>query len=136
MLLWGCFYPGGYGPLVALDGKVVQDKGRKFYPQEDGTSCHTGKKSRGWKEAQPEINSFNFWAAQSPDLNPIEHIWAYIEKRSIEDRRHYISNSEQLRACIHEEWKKLDLGLAGRLAANMPRRCQAVIDARGSVTRY
>jgi len=121
-----------YLPWIA---DVMKNEEGNFVLQEDGASCHTGRISTSWKEDQPLVNSFSFWPAQSPNLNPIEHLWATMEKR-IESKRHRIDNAEQLLACIHEEWNNLDLDLAERLVASMPSRCQAVINARGGTTRY
>ena len=41
------------------------------------------------------------WPSMSPDLNPIEHLWGIL-KRKVEKR--HVSNSQQLRDVIVEEW--------------------------------
>ncbi|CEP13802.1 hypothetical protein [Parasitella parasitica] len=87
------------------------------------------------KNDQPEILGFDFWPAQSPDLNPIEHLWAILEKR-IEGRRHAIGSKDELEACLRNEWSKLDVGLAEKLVQCMPSRCKEVIEAKGGNTRY
>ncbi|CEP14303.1 hypothetical protein [Parasitella parasitica] len=137
LMLWGCFWSGGFGPLVVLDAKVnqieyikclqenylpwisemIEKEGTTFIIQEDGAPGHTGKIARNWKNDQPEILGFDFWPAQSPDLNPIEHLWAILEKR-IEGRRHAIGSKDKLEACLRDEWSKLDVGLAEKLVQN------------------
>ncbi|CAO3703557.1 unnamed protein product [Rhizopus stolonifer] len=105
-MVWGCFYTGGLGPLVTLHGSVDQDKyvqclSDKFLPylhkltnehghdlifQEDGASSHTGGYARWWKN-KACIKGFDFWPAQTPDLNPTENLWYALGKR-IGKRRH------------------------------------------------
>jgi hypothetical protein len=92
VIIWSCFWAGGFGPLVFVDGSIDQEKyidtlAQEFHPwytkliegtnqsfifQEDGASCHTGGYATWWKRTH-EINDFEYWPAQSPDLNPIEH---------------------------------------------------------------
>ncbi|GFU37339.1 transposable element Tcb1 transposase [Trichonephila clavipes] len=44
-------------------------------------------------------------AAQSPDLNPIEHVWDYLQQKVYE---HQISNKQDLRKFLVEEWTKIN----------------------------
>ncbi|CEP15733.1 hypothetical protein [Parasitella parasitica] len=88
--------------------KMIEKKGTTFILQEDGAPGHAGKIARNWKKDQPEILGFVLWPAQSPDLNPIEHLWAILEKR-IEGRRHAIESKDELEACLRDEWSKLDV---------------------------
>ena len=45
------------------------------------------------------------WPAQSPDLNPIEHLWMIL-KKSIGARNPPPCNVDQLKQAIKEEWIK------------------------------
>ncbi|KAI5152859.1 hypothetical protein ENBRE01_3070, partial [Enteropsectra breve] len=51
----------------------------KFIFKQDNAPCHKSNyTSRFFTEN--EINVIE-WPAQSPDLNPIENVWAYIDQR-------------------------------------------------------
>ncbi|OBZ82947.1 Transposable element Tcb1 transposase [Choanephora cucurbitarum] len=54
--------------------KELHEKhGREFILQIDGATRHTDAYARWWKKGH-QISGFDFWSAQSPDLNPIEHV--------------------------------------------------------------
>ncbi|CEG78709.1 hypothetical protein RMATCC62417_13277 [Rhizopus microsporus] len=121
MMVWGCFWPGGYGPLVTLKDSVDQaaytkcledhflpwsknlkeDEKIDFIFQEDGATCHTGKQSK-WYKQRHQIKCFDNWPSQTPDLNPIEHLW-WALKHHVRKRRHQIHNVEQLEGVLHDE---------------------------------
>jgi hypothetical protein len=45
-------------------------------------------------------------------------------------------NEKDLTEVLQEEWEKLDIELVNKLCLSMLRRLQAVIDARGGITKY
>ncbi len=61
----------------------------------------------------------------SPDLNPTEHMWGIL-KRQVE--KHHVSNIQQLRDVIMEEWKRMPATACAALVNSMPRRIKAVLD--------
>ncbi|KAK8797500.1 hypothetical protein WA158_005846 [Blastocystis sp. Blastoise] len=96
-MFWGCISSHGTGCLVKIDGimdtnkyldvlreylkKSEEKMGLKRSEdvfQQDGAPCHTSKKAlHGFHISK--IHRLN-WAPQSPDLNPIEMIWARIKR--------------------------------------------------------
>ncbi len=73
------------------------------------------------------------WPSMSPDLNPIEHMWGIL-KRKVE--KHHVSNIQQLRDVIMEEWKRMPATTCAALVNSMPRRIKAVLDNNGAPTKY
>ena len=75
------------------------------------------------------------WPAMSQDLNPIVHIWDMLG-RHIQAWEPPVQNIRQLEAALHREWQQLSQQDIRRLTGGMRRRVEAVIQARGSYTRY
>ncbi len=73
------------------------------------------------------------WPSMSLDLNPIEHMWGIL-KRKVE--KHHVSNIQQLRDVIMEEWKRMPATTCAALVNFMPRRIKAVLDNNGAPTKY
>ncbi len=67
------------------------------------------------------------------DLNPIEHMWGIL-KWKVE--KHHVSNIQQLRHVIMEEWKRMPATTCAALVNSMPRRIKAVLDNNGAPTTY
>ena len=94
-----------------MDLQAKED--RTFIFQEYGATCHTAAATRAWK-TRHMISGFEFWPAQSPDLNPIEHLWWALELR-IESRRHVVQNAAQLNELLLEAWNEISHDLFIRL---------------------
>jgi transposase len=75
------------------------------------------------------------WPANSPDPNPIEHVWDQL-KRAVYARETPPASIPDLRMAIQEEWDLIGQNAIQKLINSMNRRCQAVISARGGHTRY
>jgi transposase len=69
----------------------------------------------------------------SPDLNPIENLWADVKKR-IEKRP--AANKSELEAIVREEWEETSEELCDKLARSMPKRIASVIERHGAYTDY
>ncbi len=75
------------------------------------------------------------WPPQSPDLNPIEHLWDVV-KREIHIMDVQPTNLQQLRDAIISIWTKISEEFFQHLVESMLRRIKAVLKAKGGQTRY
>jgi transposase len=76
-----------------------------------------------------------YWPACSPDMNPIEHVWDQLGKR-VRRRPNPPITTEQLAQALVEEWDHFPQDALRRLIRSMPRRCTALVQARGGHTKY
>ena len=74
------------------------------------------------------------WPAQSPDLNPIEHLWDHLG-RKLHEHKPIPRNKRELSSVL-EEWVKIEKSVLENLVNSMPRRIKAVIDSGGNPIMY
>ena len=75
------------------------------------------------------------WPAQSPDLNPIEHLWGYL-KRRLAEHENPPSGIYELWKRIQMDWEEISVAECQKLIESMPRRIEAVLKAKGGYTKY
>ncbi len=79
------------------------------------------------------------WPPYSPDLNPIETVWDIMKEwlrfnyPELEDTQ---TSYKKLRTAVTEAWEAVGQAKFSELLAEMPARCQAVVDAAGLYTKY
>ena len=72
------------------------------------------------------------WPAQSPDLNPIEHLWADLKRRGADP---VPATVDELWERLEREWWVTDASRCRRLVESMPSRIDAV-NAHGGHTQF
>lgn len=105
----------------------IQDDYRFLH---DNDPKHTSMVVREWllynvKEVVPH-------PPQSPDLNPIEHLWGILDKKI---RQHKITNKQMLKDVIVQEWQNIGAETTEKLALSMKNRLRDVA-AKGYHTKY
>ena len=99
--------------------------------QHDRDPKHTSHLVRTWLNNQ-EIEVLD-WPAQSPDLNPIEHLWEVLGRRI---RNENPKNLNDLVQKLELEWSKISSDCIQTLVDSLPQRCKAVIASKGCATKY
>ena len=101
--------------------------------QEDGDPSH-GMRKQGLAQeykASAKVQNLSH-PAQSPDLNPIEGIWAIIKQRL---RRRVFDSEEDMKQGLQEEWDKITIEEIRYRIADMPRRCAELVRSEGGLIR-
>ena len=117
----------------------VYDGTRHF--QQDNAKVHTSASSAEWL-LNHTIEVLDNWPAHSPDLNPIEHMWALLKRRMKQLypdiwllKKNQVDVAEFTR-CLQACWWAISQDEIDRLIDSMPRRLAAVKKARGWYTKY
>ncbi len=105
------------------------------YFQQDNAPCHKAQIISDWFLEHDNEFTLLKWPPQSPDLNPIEHLWDVVE-REIWIMDVQPTNLQQLRDAIMSIWTKISEECFQHLVQSMPRRIKAVLKAKGGPTRY
>ena len=115
-MVWRCIGWNGVGKLTEVQGIMdakqyceiledglvesfeeleMEEEERIF--QQDNDPKHTSKRATQWFE----VNNIQVlvWPAQSPDLNPIEHLWVHFKKKL----RGYSAPPKE----VHELWERV-----------------------------
>ena len=122
--------------LLPSVGAMLFPEPEPFYLIQDNSPVHTSRVVKEWFARHTRITVMPH-PARSPDLNPIEHVWAAMQK-GMPDRQH------RCRATVVNDalqaWEHLrspsGRDLTHTLVASMPRRLNEVLAEGGGYTRY
>src|SRR5579871_2491172 len=161
-MVWGCFVGYKLGPIVFVDGTIKKEEyvdnleqnllqfidalmadGIVF--QQDNARPHTGNMTQDWLKNAGREHGFIVmdWPPNSPDMNPIENLWAHLKlelHRRYPDTK-YLSGSpavirEILKRRLFEVWWEIGEGTLNGLVESMPKRVSALLSARGWYTEF
>ena len=152
LMMWGCMLWDGVGYACKIDGKMDGDlyvqildvnlqASIDFYNktkddiifQQDNDPKHKCKKASKWFQDH-EYNVIQ-WPAQSPDLNPIEHLWGIL-KRRLAGYEQEPRGMLELWDRVQVEWDRIEPEVCQNPIESMTRCVEEVIRAKGGYTTY
>lgn len=146
VMVWGAITYNGTFRLCFIDGTLDGTKyvdilkcklrGLLFHKhifQHDNCPAHKSKKCTKWFQDN-DLNVL-IWPPQSPDLNIIENVWAFMSNIVYENGRQYYSKTE-LRREIFKAWNKLDIEYIQGLFRSVPSRLVQCMNKNGGKTKY
>jgi hypothetical protein len=75
------------------------------------------------------------WPFKSSVFNTFEHLWYWLFKHVCQ-RQPPTQTLDELRQMLQQEWRTIPKKQCEKFYESMPRRCRAVLAARGGHTRY
>lgn len=148
--VWGAFHSTGKCDLHVLEGNLNQHQYRRiletkmlpfarqhfranFVFQDDNATPHRTQMIRDFLE-QEGVEHMG-WPALSPDMNPIENLWADLS-RALTNLDDTPTNVADLTQAVINCWRDIPVQTLTTLVASMPRRVRALYNARGGHTKY
>lgn len=147
--IWACFSAAGVGGFHIFEEnldavlmkeilqKHVLKSAAKLFPrgqwwfQQDNDPKHKSKLVQAWIKLKG-IDCLE-WPPYSPDLNPIENLWAHV-KRRVEARN--TKTLDELRRALEAEWHATEASFCRKLVHSMADRCRLVRENSGWFTPY
>jgi len=152
IMVWGCMGWNGVGQLAEVEGRMNADQyvdilKNHLLPsmeesgisledlifQQDNDPKHTSHKAKTFMEDN-DISVLD-WPPQSPDINPIEHLWEHI-KTKLHQYPTQAKGVWEIWERVVEVWNGIKPEVCQNLIESMPRRLEAVIKAKGGNTKY
>ena len=114
-----------------LEQHVVPVSGGELYFVHDQASVHTSRRTTEFLEMKGIV--VLSWPPKGADMNPIENVWAEVERRTSNRRA---GDRDQLWEIINSAFLGLDRQYIDNLIDSMPRRLESVREAEGQWTKY
>lgn len=152
VMVWGCITCLGVGRLRRVTGRmnalqyteILSDAyldSLRMYGlrlsdvifQHDNDPKHISLRARKWL-LKRKVRVLP-WPSSSPDMNPIEHVWAQLD-RAVRARQVFPRNQDELWEALEDEWYKLPPGFISNLYKSMSHQVSALKEAQGRHTRY
>ena len=148
--VWGAISSSGKSKLIVYEGTLSAERyihvleealpslnrvnGSDWIFQQDGAAPHRAAITMKWIDANfPKYIPKEDWPAKSPDLNPIENVWGwmdtYVKKKEPKNR-------DELLLAVQSAWRAVPQLMIKSLIRSMPRRMLEVKARNGAKTHY
>ncbi|GFU93741.1 transposable element Tcb1 transposase, partial [Trichonephila clavipes] len=125
-------HPATIAGTVQARGGSIMDDG---IFQQDNARCHTAASVRAWFEEHQDEFTVLPLPANSPDLNPIEHLWYHLDRvvRAMDPQPR---NLAQLATALESAWLNIPENTFRDLSDSLPARLAAVHSAKGGYSGF
>lgn len=125
--------------ILADDILANDDRPHDIIFMHDKSPIHTARRTQNWF-ARHNIDMVYDWPSKAPDMNPIENVWAEMERklmhRQCRDRHELWMNVLQVFEDLTTDMDNEPTDYVKKLIESMPRRMEAVIRRDGGWTKY
>jgi transposase len=148
---WGCFSASGPGYMALFEGSLdaprlrdilrdyliptyreqFPDAPNRWLLWDNDPGRHMSRIVKNYLHTQG-VTCLDF-PPYSPDLNPIENLWADMDKRMQDSLADTKNEMEEL---VQQTWAETTVEQCRKLARSMPHRITQVIERRGAYTDY
>uniref|UniRef100_A0A1I7XGX3 DDE_3 domain-containing protein n=1 Tax=Heterorhabditis bacteriophora TaxID=37862 RepID=A0A1I7XGX3_HETBA len=90
-----------------------------FTFQQDNATIHASRRTKTGLEDN-DVATMD-WPSRSPDLNPVENLWATLMRRIHGDKRQF-ETTKDLQCAICKAWSEVDKSAIKNLVNSMPER--------------
>jgi transposase/arsenate reductase-like glutaredoxin family protein len=152
IMVWSCMGIKGVGTSVRLEGRITSESYiltmdedmldsvdscvgdvDEWYFHQDNASIHKSRNTMKWFNEHGVV-LLDDWPPNSPDLNPIEHLWKQTKCRVY--ARSPFGTLDELWQTFNDEWTKNTTQSCEKLVKSMPDRIKTVLKAKGGVTDW
>ena len=150
VMVWGAFSSFGKSNIVILDGRLSSTKYIEIlrdnllplmdhYPrhtmlyQQDNCPVHTAKATKQWLFSE-NIKCMD-WPSLSPDLNPMENMWAVLVQDVYNNGRQF-KTCQELVTRINFCWNNILNETMRSLINSMKQRCVKILRQDGEFLNY
>ena len=105
----------------------IQKLDPNLYLQQDNAPCHVGKKCKEFIDSN-FLNHLEFWPANSPDLSPIEELWAIVEEKL---NNYSFSSLEEMSKKLFWIWNRIPKTIYKYLVDSFDKKLELLGKKRG-----
>ena len=98
----------------------IENYGSHLYFQQDGAKCHTCPSSMAKLNPLFE-NKLDFWPPNSPDLSPIEPLWAIVKSKLHQSK---YSSMDEMKKNLIRIWESIPATLCQKLCDSFKKRLE------------
>ena len=119
-------------PALYRKDWLALDKAKTYMFSQDGASSHFSKETQRWQKRhlpkRIRVEHKGERPPRSPDLNPIERLWAILSNRVVERDPQTL---EEMKKVLVDEWWKIPQATIRALISSMSKRVERCIVAKG-----